>query len=89
MAQPSVNTIIQRIIAAGEQYGSNTPGARETLVDLGHELSMALEIPSEFIQRSMWAEVDMILHPTTADPTLEMLTHPCCSPVYRPSTVWL
>lgn len=57
MASPSISSIISDIVAAGKQYESNVPGSREALVDLGRALSMAAEIPSEFVQRSMWAEV--------------------------------
>lgn len=57
MAPPSVPSIISDIVAAGKKFESNEPGSREALVNLGQALSMALEIPSEFIQRSMWAEV--------------------------------
>lgn len=61
MGPPSVSSIISDIVSAGKKYESNEPGAREDLVSLGQALSMALEIPSEFVQRSMWAEVSETL----------------------------
>jgi hypothetical protein len=56
MAAP-VSSILERIAAAGKDLGSELPGSRETLIELGRDLVAALEIPSEFIQRSFWAEV--------------------------------
>lgn len=52
-----ITSIIEDIVRAGKGFNSNEPGSRETLVDLGRTLVAALELPSEFIQRSMWAEV--------------------------------
>ncbi|ROW06485.1 hypothetical protein VMCG_04236 [Cytospora schulzeri] len=56
MANGSVASLVEDIVRAGECYDDDAPGSRETLVDLGHALVAALEIPSEFVQRSMWAE---------------------------------
>ncbi|ROW04362.1 hypothetical protein VSDG_00914 [Cytospora chrysosperma] len=56
MANTSVTSLIEDIVRAGKAHDNNAPGSRETLVDLGHSLVAALEIPSEFVQRSMWAE---------------------------------
>jgi hypothetical protein len=52
-----VSSIIERVAAAGKAYNGNELGSREALIELGRDLVAALEIPSEFIQRSFWAEV--------------------------------
>lgn len=56
MATP-VSSIIERIAAAGKAYEGDELGSRESLIELGRDLVAALEIPSEFLQRSFWAEV--------------------------------
>jgi hypothetical protein len=53
----SVSSIIESLVAAGKAYENNEPGARETLIDSSRALVTSLEIPSEFLQRSFWAEV--------------------------------
>lgn len=57
MAATPVSSILERIAAAGKSYEGDEGGSRETLIDLGRDLVAALEIPSEFLQRSFWAEV--------------------------------
>jgi hypothetical protein len=57
MATASVTSIVERIAAAGKAYEGDERGSREALIDLGRDLVAALEIPSEFLQRSFWAEV--------------------------------
>lgn len=57
MAMAPVTSILERIAAAGKAYESDERGSREALIDLGRDLVAALEIPSEFLQRSFWAEV--------------------------------
>ena len=57
MTASQVSTILERIAAAGDAYGSHGLGSREALIDLSRDLIAALEIPSEFLQRSFWAEV--------------------------------
>jgi hypothetical protein len=52
-----VSSILERVAAAGKAYDGNELGSRETLIELSRDLVAALEIPSEFIQRSFWAEV--------------------------------
>lgn len=49
--------ILERIAAAGKAYEADRIGSRESLIELGRDLVAALEIPSEFLQRSFWAEV--------------------------------
>lgn len=49
--------LLERISAAGKAYKNNEAGSRESLIDLSRAVVAALEIPSEFIQRSFWAEV--------------------------------
>ena len=57
MATAPVTSIVERIAAAGKAYEGEERGSREALMDLGRDLVAALEIPSEFLQRSFWAEV--------------------------------
>lgn len=52
-----VTSIIDSLVAAGKAYENNEPGAREALIDNSRALMTSLEIPSEFLQRSFWAEV--------------------------------
>jgi hypothetical protein len=54
-----VSTILERIAAAGKAYKGEELGSRESLIELGRDLVAALEIPSEFLQRSFWAEVSV------------------------------
>jgi hypothetical protein len=53
----SVSSILQQIATTGESYEGGTIGSRESLIELGRDLVAALEIPSEFLQRTFWAEV--------------------------------
>lgn len=57
MASSSVSSILDGIAAAGKSFGENEAGSREALIEYSRSLVAALEIPSEFIQRSFWAEV--------------------------------
>ncbi|EOA82933.1 hypothetical protein ACJQWK_04685 [Exserohilum turcicum] len=61
MATPP-SVILERIAAAGEAYKRQERGSREDLVELGRDLVAALEIPSEFLQRSFWAEPALSAH---------------------------
>jgi hypothetical protein len=56
MATP-LSKILERMAAAGKAYESDEIGSRENLIELGRDLVATLEIPSEFLQRSFWAEV--------------------------------
>lgn len=60
MASP-VLSILESIAAAGKAYESEQLGSRESLIELGRDLIAALEIPSEFLQRSFWAEVRTVV----------------------------
>ncbi|KAL4733744.1 S-adenosyl-L-methionine-dependent methyltransferase [Aspergillus similis] len=51
-----VASIIESLAAAGKAYEKNEAGSREALIDLGRALVTRLEIPSEFLQRTFWAE---------------------------------
>lgn len=62
MATPSVTVILDRIAATGKAYKKDDLGSREALIDLSRDLVAALEIPSEFLQRSFWAEVRLLYH---------------------------
>lgn len=53
----SVSEILGSLTTAGKAYSSNEAGSREALIDGARVLVASLEIPSEFIQRSFWAEV--------------------------------
>lgn len=57
MAASPVSSILKRIAAAGKAYEGDEVGSRESFIDLGRDLVSAIEIPSEFLQRSFWAEV--------------------------------
>ncbi|KAL4800798.1 S-adenosyl-L-methionine-dependent methyltransferase [Aspergillus venezuelensis] len=52
----SVSSILDSLAAAGKAYDKNEAGSREALIDLGRALVTELEIPSEFLQRTFWAE---------------------------------
>ncbi|KAF1947988.1 putative hydroxyindole O-methyltransferase [Clathrospora elynae] len=58
----SVTSILERIAAAGKTYEGNEIGSRELLIELGRDLVATLEIPSEFLQRSFWAEPALSAH---------------------------
>ena len=49
--------ILAKIKASTEAFTRNEPGARENMLLLSHQLTAALETPSEAIQRIGWAEV--------------------------------
>lgn len=77
MSSPSVSALLERIAAAGKAYEkTQEAGTREDLIDLGQSLVAALEIPSEFIQRSFWSEVGGYRHTH-----LYLPSHP---PIYLP-----
>lgn len=57
MASPSVSSILDAIAAVRTAFDNNEAGSREALIDSSHALIAALEIPSEFVQRTFWAEV--------------------------------
>ncbi|OSS53678.1 hypothetical protein B5807_00012 [Epicoccum nigrum] len=62
MAATQVSTILERIATTGDAYGSNRLGSREALIDLSRDLIATLEISSEFLQRSFWAEPGLSTH---------------------------
>lgn len=57
MASPSVSAILDGIANSRVALDNNEAGSRETLIDQSRALISALEIPSEFVQRTFWAEV--------------------------------
>ena len=57
MASPTVSELLEGIAAAGKALEKNEAGSREALIENSRALVAALEIPSEFLQRSFWAEV--------------------------------
>ncbi|KAI4944314.1 hypothetical protein J4E86_009372 [Alternaria arbusti] len=57
-----VPDILERVAAAGRAYETEQIGSRESLIELGRDLVAALEIPSEFLQRSFWAEPALSAH---------------------------
>ncbi|KAL4757606.1 S-adenosyl-L-methionine-dependent methyltransferase [Aspergillus foveolatus] len=58
-----VSSIIESLAAAGKSYEQNEAGSREMLIDLGRALVTQLEIPSESLQRTFWAEVSLYSPP--------------------------
>ncbi|KAL4921359.1 S-adenosyl-L-methionine-dependent methyltransferase [Aspergillus aurantiobrunneus] len=52
----SVSSILEGLATAGKAFDKNEAGSREALIDLGRALVTQLEIPSEFLQRTFWAE---------------------------------
>lgn len=56
MVATNVSSLIEALVSAGKAYEKNEPGAREALIDNSRALATSLEIPSEFLQRSFWAE---------------------------------
>lgn len=69
MTNSTVTAILSQIKAAGDALKTNEVGSRETLIDLARELAVSLEYPSEFLQRTFWAEVSshVILTPRLID----------------------
>jgi hypothetical protein len=57
MASPTPSEILDGIAAARIAFDKNEAGSREALIDYSRALIAALEIPSEFVQRTFWAEV--------------------------------
>jgi hypothetical protein len=55
----TVQTILEKFAGAAKSYNRDELGSREALIELSRDLIAALEIPSEFLQRSFWAEVSM------------------------------
>lgn len=53
---PQVSSILNSLALAQKAFENNEAGAREALIDHSRALVSALEIPSEFIQRTFWAE---------------------------------
>lgn len=60
MASPTVSALLESLATSGKAYGKDEAGSREALIEHSRALIAALEIPSEFIQRSFWAEVRTI-----------------------------
>lgn len=60
MTSQSAIAIFQNLTSAGEAFSKSEAGAREALIDHSRALIAALEIPSEFMQRTLWAEVTII-----------------------------
>ncbi|KAJ1329744.1 demethylsterigmatocystin 6-O-methyltransferase [Microdochium nivale] len=59
MASTPVSSILEKLACAGSGYAQSEPGSRESLIELARQLIGTLEIPSEFLQRSFWAEPAM------------------------------
>jgi hypothetical protein len=56
----SVPSIFEGLATAGKAFDKNEAGSREALIDLGRALVAQLETPSEFLQRTFWAEVSIL-----------------------------
>lgn len=73
-----IANILRTIAASTEVVAQQAPGAREKMLALSHQLTSALETPSETIQRMGWAEVR---HPSSK--AYKTLMRPCaksCQP---------
>ena len=57
MTSPSVSAILDGIATSRAAFDKNEAGSREALINQNRALIAALEIPSEFVQRTFWAEV--------------------------------
>lgn len=55
-----VSSILESLASAGKAFDINEAGSREALIEHSRALISALEIPSEFVQRSFWAEVSLM-----------------------------
>ncbi|KAJ5182715.1 O-methyltransferase [Penicillium capsulatum] len=56
MTSPAALATLQRLSTAAQGYEQNEAGAREALIEHSRALIADLEIPSEFLQRTFWAE---------------------------------
>ncbi|RAK95487.1 putative O-methyltransferase [Aspergillus ibericus CBS 121593] len=56
MSTSSVSSILKDLGSTGNAFEDNEPGSREALIERSRALVAALEVPSEFVQRSFWAE---------------------------------
>lgn len=72
----SVTRILDEISSARVGFDKNEAGSRESLIDHSRALIAALEIPSEFIQRTFWAEVSISSDPWRSI-MLVMITSKC------------
>ncbi|OBT61501.1 hypothetical protein VE03_09124 [Pseudogymnoascus sp. 23342-1-I1] len=66
MTSSSVSSILEGIAAAGNAFGGNEAGSREALIEYSRLLVATLKIPSEFVQRTFWAEPAMSANIRTA-----------------------
>lgn len=57
MASQAPSGILERIGVARIAFDKGEAGSREALIDYSRALIASLEIPSEFMQRTFWAEV--------------------------------
>ncbi|KAH7033625.1 putative hydroxyindole O-methyltransferase [Microdochium trichocladiopsis] len=62
MANQHASSILENLASTGNAYVHGQPGSRENLIELSRQLIASLEIPSEFLQRSFWAEPAMSAH---------------------------
>jgi len=53
------SSILEDLAKAGKAFEMNEAGSREALIDQNRALVAALEISSEFLQRSFWADVSL------------------------------
>ncbi|KAE8164579.1 hypothetical protein BDV40DRAFT_310786 [Aspergillus tamarii] len=56
MATSSVSAVLDGIASSSTAFNNNEAGSREALIEHSRALAAVLEIPSEFIQRTFWAE---------------------------------
>ncbi|KAF2752349.1 putative hydroxyindole O-methyltransferase [Sporormia fimetaria CBS 119925] len=58
-SKQQISDVIERIVSASKRYGQDEPGSREDLMDLGRELVMSLENPTDFLIRLSWGEMGL------------------------------
>ena len=77
-----MSSILGSLAAAGKAFEENKSGSREALIDNARALVGELEIPSEFLQRSFWAEVSLMKADTRYAIPANHDDSPLCPPLF-------
>jgi hypothetical protein len=81
MTSSSVSSILEGLATSGKAFEKDEAGSREALIDQSRALVAALEIPSEFIQRSFLAEVSLLQYLLETS-LLTMYNSQLCQPTF-------